>query len=336
VTIVILALLVLIVLLVVIVLVQSRSGGTGLLQQQLIELRGRLDALVAAQRELPGTVAEGSLQQARTMADLRERLTQLTEVSRRLESVGRSVADVQELLKVPKLRGTIGEVWLEELLRQIFPGTLYETQYAFRSGERVDAVLRIGTRLVPIDSKFPLEACQRMLAGGDEADRERRAFRRTLKQRIDEVATKYIRPEEGTYDFAMMYIPAENVYYEAVVRGEELEDDASIVGYALDRKVILVSPNTFYAYLAAVVHGLRGLEVDRRAREITDALGGIRQQLGRFGRAFDVLGRHLEHAGKQYAESRRELARVEGGLEEMMDFDIPEQGHRPSLIEEGP
>lgn len=334
-TIVILALLVLIVLLVVIVLVQSRSGGTGLLQQQLIELRGRLDALVAAQRELPGTVAEGSLQQAHTMADLRERLTQLTEVSRRLESVGRSVADVQELLKVPKLRGTIGEIWLEELLRQIFPGSLYETQYAFRSGERVDAVLRIGTRLVPIDSKFPLEACHRMLACGDEADRERRAFRRTLKQRIDEVATKYIRPEEGTYDFAMMYIPAENVYYEAVVRGEELEDDASIVGYALDRKVILVSPNTLYAYLAAVVHGLRGLEVDRRAREITDALGGIRQQLGRFGRAFDVLGRHLEHAGKQYTESRRELARVEGGLEEMMDLDIPEQGHRPLLIEEG-
>lgn len=304
------------------------------MQQQLIELRGRLDTLVAAQRELPDAVTRRGLEQARTMADLRDRLGQLTEITRRLEHVGRSVADVQELLKVPSLRGTLGELWLEELLRQVFPGSLYATQYAFRSGERVDAVLRIGARLVPIDSKFPLEACHRMLTSPGDGDRERRAFRRVLKQRIDEVASKYIRPEEGTYDFALMYVPAENVYYEAVVRGEHLEGGDSVVAYALDRKVIMVSPNTFYAYLVALVHGLRGLEVDRRAREITDAMSGVRQALQRFQRSFDVLGRHLENAGKQYGEARRETARVQETLEHVARIEAPGRSPDPLLIED--
>lgn len=322
-TVAILVILVLVLLLVVFVALQPRSGGSELLQQQLIELRGRLDALVVAQRELPEAVTEGALEQARTMAGLRERLGQLTEIARRLEQVGRSVADVQELLKVPKLRGTIGELWLEELLRQVFPEGLYETQYAFRSGERVDAVLRVGTRLVPIDSKFPLEACQRMLTSSEGGDRERRAFRRALKLRIDEVAAKYIRPDEGTYDFALMYVPAENVYYEAVVRGEHLDAGDSVVGYALDRRVIMVSPNTFYAYLVALVHGLRGLEVDRRAQEIAEAMSGVQQFVRRFQRAFEVLGRHLENANKQYGEARREAARVEGSLERVVGIEAP-------------
>jgi DNA recombination protein RmuC len=334
VTVAIFVVLIVVLLLVVFLAVQVRGGGPGLLQQQLIELRGRLDTLVAAQRELPHAVTESGLEQARTMADLRERLGQLTEITRRLEHVGRSVADVQELLKVPSLRGALGELWLEELLRQVFPSSLYETQYAFRSGERVDAVLRVGTRLVPIDSKFPLEACHRMLASPEGGDRERRAFRRVLKQRIDEVAAKYIRPDEGTYDFALMYVPAENVYYEAVVRGEDLETGDSVVGYALDRKVIVVSPNTFYAYLVALVHGLRGLEVDRRAQEITDAMSGVQQTLQRFQRSFEVLGRHLENAGKQYGEARREAARVEESLAHIARIEAPGRSRDPSLIEE--
>src|SRR6266700_2279277 len=191
------AILILVALLVVVLL--RRPGGeraAGLIQQQLIELRAKFDHLVAAQQELP----------------------------KRLETMGETVSDVQQLLQVPKLRGTIGEVWLAELLQQILPASHYEMQYTFRSGERVDAVLKLGDRLVPVDAKFPLEACQRMLAAsGAEQERERRAFTRSLKDRIDEIADKYIRPDEGTYEFALMYIPAENVYYEAVMRAEDPE-----------------------------------------------------------------------------------------------------------------
>lgn len=299
-----------------VLLLRGRVG----VQQQLAELRARLDGLVAVQGEVPRTLAEGSAEQARSLAEVRERLAQLSEATARLEAVGRSVAQVQELLKVPKLRGTLGEVWLEELLRQVLAPGLYQMQYTFSTGERVDAVIRVGDRLVPVDAKFPLEACQRALAAeGREAERERRLFRRSLRDRVDEIADKYIRPDEGTFDFALMYIPAENVYYEAVVRGDEPTDEDSLVGYALDRRVIPVSPNTFYAYLAAIVHGLRGLEVERRAEEILAALGGLQQRLTRFQRAFELVGRHLEHAAKQYEESDRQLTELQGHVGKLTD-----------------
>lgn len=319
---------VVIVLLIVLLLVLWRGtagGGVALLQQQLVELRTRLDALVGAQGEVPRALAEGSAEQTRSLAEVREQLIQLAEATSRLEAVGRSVAEVQDLLKVPKLRGTLGEVWLEELLRQVFPPGLYEMQYGFAAGERVDAVIRVGDRLVPVDAKFPLEACQRAFAAtGEEAERERRAFRRSLRDRVDEIADKYIRPEEGTFDFALMYIPAENVYYEAVVHGADPTDDDSLVAYALNRRVIPVSPNTFYAYLAAILHGLRGLEVERRAQEILAALGGLQQQVTRFQRAYELVGRHLDHAAKQYDESGRQLTRVQDQLGRLTDVGGPE------------
>jgi DNA recombination protein RmuC len=311
----------------------ARDSAT---QRQLGEVRARLDQLVLAQSELPTAVAEGAAEQARSLADVRERLGRLSEATVRLEALGRSVADVQELLKVPRLRGTLGEVWLEELLRQVFPTRLYEMQYAFRTGERVDAVLRVGTRLVPIDSKFPLEACQRMLAAeGETAARERRRFRRSLKERIDEIAEKYIRPEEGTLDFALMYIPAEAVYYEAVVRDEALEDQESIVGYALRRHVIPVSPHTFYAYVSAVLHGLRGLDVEERAREIETALGALRHQFDRFQRAFALVGRHLDNALKQYQESERQWFRVQERLDVATGFEADARGPGAAGLAEG-
>ncbi len=308
-----------VVLLAALLLVQLRSGGrqgTMLVQQQLIELRNRLDSLVVGQQQVPQTLAEGSAEQQRSLVDVREKLARLSEATARLETVGRSVAEVQELLRVPRLRGTIGELWLEELLRQVLPSGLYQLQHSFRSGERVDAVVRVGDRLVPIDAKFPLEACQRALsAEGVDAARERRAFRRALKDKIDEIADKYIRPEEGTYEFALMYVPAENVYYEAVVRGAETGDDSSIVGYALNRKVIPVSPNTFYAYLSAIVHGLKGLVVEQRAREILDSLSGLQQQFGHFERAYDLVGKHLVNANKQYEETERQLLLIQRRLD---------------------
>jgi len=316
----ILVLLVLVVALLLVLLLRRPAGSaeSQLLQQQIVEVRGRLDALAAAQQELPRALADGRAAQAeadgaqlRTLADLRDRLAQLAEATRRVEEVGGTVAEVQQLLKVPKLRGTLGETWLEELLRQVLPAPLFTMQYPFRSGERVDAVIRIGERLVPVDAKFPLEACQRMLqAEGDGAVRERREFRRSLRARVDEIAAKYIRPDEGTYEFALMYVPAENVYYEAVVRGEDLSDEGSVVGYALERKVIPVSPNTFYAYLAAIVHGLRGLEVEARTREILEALGALALEFGKFERAYELVGTHLGNALRQYEEAERLGARI--------------------------
>lgn len=323
---------------------QPGVAESALLQQQLVELRGQLqrvpEALAAgreqqqrAMSEELSTVAQLVARQlaqaqhatgqrldetSRAMADVRERLGQVTELAQRMEAVGRSVTEVQSLLQVPRLRGTLGELWLEELLRQVFPASQWATQHAFRGGERVDAVLRIGDRLVPIDSKFPLEACQRMLAlDGEAHERERRLFRRSLRDRVDEIATKYIRPDEGTFDFALMYIPAEQVYYEAVVRDAALDAEGSIVAYAMARRVIPVSPHTFYAYLSAVLHGLKGLQVEERARELQAELASLAGDLARFRVAFDKVGTHLGNAGRQYAESERAMDRVATRLERM-------------------
>ena len=261
-------------------------------------------------------ILRGTADQFRVLSDVRERLGALAEVTRRLETMGASVTEVQQLLQVPKLRGTLGEIWLEELLRQILPASHYEMQHAFRSGERVDAVLKLGDRLVAVDAKFPLEACQRMLAAaGAAAERERRAFARSLRDRIDEIADKYIRPDEGTYDFALMYIPAENVYYEAVLRAEDPKDAKSVLGHAMRRRVIPVSPHTFYAYLLVILHGLKGMQVERHAREIAEQLGGLRQQLDAFWVAFQTVGAHLSNAQKKFEESERLANRVRDRFE---------------------
>ncbi len=328
--------------------------GLRLFQQQLVEVRSRLEAMAVAQQEVPKALADGRAQQAevlvqhlqtlqtavgqrldetgRAVADVRERLGELGQVAKRLEKVGETVTEVQELLRVPRLRGTLGEVWLEELLRQILPASLFEMQHTFRSGERVDAVIKLGDGLVPVDAKFPLEACQRMLAAtGNNAERERRTFVRSVRARIDEIADKYIRPDEGTYEFALMYIPAENVYYEAIMRGEDGEEKG-VLTYAVERKVIPVSPHTFYAYLLVIVHGLKGMKVEERAREILGELGGLRQQFDAFWTVYEKVGAHLANAQKQYAESEKQKGKLQGRFERIGAVE----GSEPELPAVGP
>lgn len=306
-----------------VVVVLRRPAGERamtLIQQQLIELRTRFEQLVAAQQEVPKALAQGSAEQTRVLHDVRDRLGQLGEATRRLETMGETVSEVQQLLQVPQFRGAIGEVWLEELLQQVLPASHYEMQHPFRSGERVDAVLKLGDRLVPVDAKFPLEACQRMLAAqGAERERERRGFTRSLKQRIDEIADRYIRPDEGTYEFALLYIPAETVYYEAVMRDEDPGDGRSLLGHAMQRRVIPVSPHTFYAYLLVILHGLQGLRVERHAREIQDQLGGLRQQFEAFWSAFQTVGTHIANAQKKFDETARQAGRVRDRFERVAD-----------------
>lgn len=288
-------------------------------------------ALLALVALLVLLVVRGNADQTRVLHDVRERLGALREATQRLETMGAAVTEVQQLLQVPKLRGTIGEVWLEELLRQILPASHYQMQHVFRSGERVDAALRIGDRLVPVDAKFPLEACQRLLATDGEVEGERRAFARSLKERIDEIADKYIRPDEGTYDFALMYIPAENVYYEAVLRAEDPGDAKSVLGHALRRRVIPVSPHTFYAYLLVILHGLKGLRVEQHAREIQAQLGGLRQQFDAFWTAFQTVGAHLANAQKRFDESERQAGRVRERFEQITGAEdaVRELGDAP-------
>jgi len=249
--------------------------------------------------------------------DLRERLGELTKRTKDIEEASKSISSLQEALRAPKFRGEFGEVGLETLLMNHFSGS-YHLQYRFQNGKIVDAVLRIGENLVPIDAKFPfpLEDFERMVTtqSQEEQIRLRRQFTRTIKKHIDDVS-QYIQPDEGTFDFALLYIPAENLYYETVVRGSQPSQESDIYSYCRQKRVFIVSPNTFYAYLQAIVLGLNGLQVEKFAREIVGQLERLKGELQDFQEDYELIGRHISNAAKKHTEAETKLTRLSGRLE---------------------
>jgi DNA recombination protein RmuC len=262
----------------------------------------------------------------RAVTEVHGQLGALGESTRRMEQLGRDIAGLEQILRAPKIRGGFGETLLERLLAEILPTENYRLQHGFRSGDKVDAAVVVANRLVPVDSKFPLENFRRMLEEPDEERRRqvRRAFLRDVRGRVDEIARKYIVPDENTFDFALMYIPAENVYYEVILREESGED--SLLGYSLSRRVVPVSPNSFYAYLQVILLGLRGLRIEQNAREILGILGRLQADATRVREHFDTLGRHITNAKNKYDEAATSLARLEGKIE-----DVAGRGEQPAL-----
>ena len=253
---------------------------------------------------------------AKLYADLKNKLGELSQQNVQMSQAMGDIKGLQDILKPPKMRGGMGETLLEMLLKEILPPETFELQYGFRSGEKVDAIIRLQDRLVSVDSKFPLENFQRMLnaASDDERKAARREFVRNVKKHIDAIRDKYILPDEGTMEFALMYIPAENVYYETIIKGEETNGEKEIYQYAIDSRVIPVSPNSFYAYLMTLALGFRGLQIETRAREIMDSLGRLQGDLGRFKQEFEIVGTHLTNAQKKYEDADKRLNRFEERL----------------------
>ena len=251
----------------------------------------------------------------------------LEESNKRIFDIGKDISGLQELLKSPKLRGGLGELMLERLLAQILPSSYFTLQYTFSGGERVDAVIHIGDRFVCVDSKFPLESFRKMYAADDERTRksELREFYKSVRKHIDDIARKYIRVDEGSFGFAFMYIPAENVYYETIAKDNELADDKSIQAYAMERHVIPVSPNSFYAYLYTVSLGLKGLEIEKNAEEVIGRLRGLSAQLGRFQEEFGVLGTHIRNAQGKYESADKQLTVLDAKIDQISQIDQPQQ-----------
>lgn len=255
-------------------------------------------------------------QTTESFGHIQSSLGRLTEASRHMEEVGKNIAGLSDILRAPKFRGGIGELLLGDLLSQILSPEHYKLQYSFRSGDRVDAVIVLKIGMVPVDAKFPLESFQRIIASSGEEiqKRHKREFTRAVKVHIDSIAQKYILPDEGTFDFALMYIPAENVYYETIIKDEGLGEEKSLLSYALEKHVIPVSPNSFYAYLQAIALGLKGLQIEKKAQEIMQYLARIEGDFGRFKGDYDTLGGHIERARKKYDDASKSLDRFEDKL----------------------
>jgi len=262
---------------------------------------------------LSKTVGERIADTTKVFGEVKEGLGALTQRTMVIEDIGKNISSLQEILRAPKLRGGIGELLLEKLLADILPRKNYSLQYSFSNGATVDAVIRIGEKLVPIDAKFPLEDFERILAAESEKEQAtlRRQFASTIKKHIDNVA-RYILPDENTFDFALMYIPAENVYYETILRGQV--EESEIYSYSLQKKVIPVSPNSFYAYLQVIILGLKGLHIERTASEILGHLGRLQCDLNDFQEDYVTLGGHIRHAAGKYDEASAKLTRLDEKL----------------------
>jgi DNA recombination protein RmuC len=256
---------------------------------------------------------------SKAVSEVQTNLARLEESNKRIYEVGKDISSLQEILKAPKIRGGIGEFLLGDLLSQILPSKHFSLPHTFKSGERVDAVIHLGKRLVPIDSKFPLENFQKLLRADSERDKKvcRRRFISDVKLHIDAIAKKYILPDEETFPFALMYIPAENVYYETIIKEQDAEDGKSITNYSMQKRVIPVSPNTFYLYLQTIILGLKGLEIEKNAQEIISTLGRLRVDFDRFGRDFGLIRTHLRNATVCYDSADRKLQRFEDKLKQV-------------------
>jgi DNA recombination protein RmuC len=295
---------------------RSLDAGTQNVNQQLAQMltavNQRLHQSAELMQQTQRVLSDRLDSTAQVVGAVQRSLGGLEEANRKIYEIGKDIASLQQILRAPKLRGGLGELLLEDLLAQILPADHFLAQYTFRTGQKVDAVIKLGNGLVPVDSKFPLENFRRLLDAQteDERARVRRAFVTDVKRHIDTVAAKYILPEEGTFDFALMYIPAENVYYEIIVKDEQT-GEAGIGEYALARKVIPVSPGCFYAYLQAIVLGLRGLRIEERSHEILQRLAQLRGDFDRFREDFRLVGRHLNNAVSSFAGADRRLERLD-------------------------
>jgi len=251
--------------------------------------------------------------------DIQKKLGALEETTRQIREIGSDISSLQNILQAPKLRGNLGEYLLEDLLRQIFPAKNFAIKYSFRSGEQVDAVIRLSEKIIPVDAKFPLESFQRLIAATTEEEKKgfKREFIKSVKKRIDEIAGKYIHPEEGTFDFALMYIPAENVFYETIINDSLTGKDYEIFNYAVQKHVIPVSPNSFYAYLMAIVYGLKGFHIEQQAREIISELSAIRDRFSRFYGDFQLVGRHIGNAASKYEECLKNAEKFDDKLSQI-------------------
>lgn len=311
----------------------GQASGIALLQQQL-------DALKAAQDRTSQTLS-GSLQAGQStlaqslqsnqqiLQQLNAQIGELQGTNKQMLRLGADVKRLQDILTSPKLRGQIGEWSLENLLAQTLPQGSYRCQHAFKDGRIVDALVQMAGFAVGIDAKFPLPSFERIVSGSDEAERPklRRQFFRDVMAHVDKIAGDYIRPVEGTLDFALMYIPAENVYYETVIQCEG--DSQNLLAYCLEKKVIPVSPNLLYAYLMTVAMGLHGLQIEQKAAEIRRNLGRLNSSFAEFVTSWDTLGTHLRNAWGKYDDGQKRLDRLGLQLTQIQEETRLEDGPTP-------
>ena len=310
----------------------SQASSTGQLETIAKGVSQRLDSVAPALQEaiknsaqITGQMtSDAQTKMADELKNTREQISQIQRQLGEVQQAGKQMSETAQTLEGilggAKSRGSLGEVALERLLEDSLPSSQYVMQFRFSSGEAADAVIKLrDKKLMAIDSKFPLDAYRRIGTEGDEA---RRAFATAVKGHADAISKKYIVPDEGTLDVALMFVPSESVYYELLQtsdnKGQPLD------AYCRDQKVIAVSPNTLYAHLCVIAMGLRGMQMEENAKRLLESLSGMEKQMEKFADKFATLGTHLKNAQQSYSESDKLFERAQSTLETMLGAGVPE------------
>ncbi len=314
-------------------LAPAKENDTGLLmlQKQLEGLTQTLDSRInESSKSVQESVHRQLTESTRIIREVTEGLTKLDETNRQVVSFADQLQHLQDILQNPKQRGILGEYYLENVLKNVLGPSQFQMQYPFKSGDIVDAVVFVKDRLIPIDSKFSLENYNRALEAREAGERERfeKAFKNDLKVRIDETS-KYVLPEEGCMDFAFMFIPSEGVYYDLLSNqvGAMKTSTRDLIEYAFQKKVIIVSPTSFLAYLQTVLQGLKALQIEEQAGEIKKRVGELGKHIGAYqefhkkmGNALGVAVSHFNASNKELGKIEKDVLRIDGsriGIEAM-------------------
>ncbi len=329
---------------------QRRTQGV---ETQMNELRRDLQTMATAQAQSAGQIAaigqsvaqrldsvsktlqDGVTQSAQIAASSQSSMVEqlknsqqaLGEIQKQLGAVqlagsqmSQSATTLQNILGGAKTRGSLGEVTLDRLLEDCLPKDRYARQYRFSSGEVADTVIFLRDKLLPIDSKFPLDAYRRIAEEGGDA---RRAFATAVKNHADAISKKYVLPDEGTLPVALMFVPSESVYYELLMTTDA--KSVPLDEYCRSKSVIAVSPNTLYAHLQVILMGLQGMQIEENAKRLRNSLAGLQGQLDKFSDPFTKIGTHLRNATQSYADAEKKLEKAELTLGLMLGGDAPAQ-----------
>jgi len=297
---------------------QSREKDS-LIMQQLNHMNQVLDSKLS---ESSKTIQNQFSQSAKIISNVTEKLTRLDETNKQVVGFADQLKSLQDVLKNPKQRGVLGEYYLETVLKNVLPPGSYKMQYSFRDGTIVDAVVFVDKRIIPVDSKFSLENYNRILESRDANEKKRyeNVFVADLKNRIDETA-KYVKPEEKTMDFAFMFIPSEAVFYDLLINkvGTITEETDNLIYYAARKKVVIVSPTSFLAYLQTVLQGLRNQKISEQAHVIIKEVERLGHHLFTYSEYMKKLGNHLGTTVGTYNKASRELGKIDKDVVKITD-----------------
>jgi len=308
--------------------------GLKLILQQLNEISRTVDVKISdSTRQMNDSVRHQFSESAKLIQDVTKGLTKLDETNRQVVGFADQLQSLQDILKNPKHRGILGEYYLETLLQNVLAPTQYKMQYAFANGEIVDAAVFVKDKIIPIDSKFSLENYNKLSAEQNPAEKEKleKAFVNDLKLRILETS-KYIRPKEGTMDFAFMFIPHEAIYYDLLVNkiGAITEETDNLIQRAANKyKVIIVSPTSFLAYLQTVLQGLKAMQIEESAKEIRKNVEGLQKHLksyeeyqAKLGNALSTTVNHYNATNREFKKIDKDVVRITGAESEMELLEV--------------